>query len=141
MRAADIADHEVLVVVAATCDYGWEFMAADGCYWRESEDPPDMEARGWLPDNLVTDAGREWGPNVRRWVKYTSYTHGGPPDGGIGATRWGIGQELWEYPEAVLLRKLQHLDRAGLIDGCPCGCRGDFTITEKGRAALAEVAA
>ena len=137
MKASDIPDHEPLMFVAATCDYGWEFKAADGCYWPPSQDPPDMEAHGWLPDNFVKDAGREWGPNIRRWVRYETYTHGGPPDGGIGATRWGIGQELWEYPEAVLLRKLQHLVRRGLLDGCACGCRGDFTITDAGRVLLA----
>lgn len=138
MKAADIPDHEPLMVVAATEDYGWEFKAADGIYWPEDRDRPGMEAHGWLPDNFVTDVGREWGPNIRRWVRYETYTHGGPPSGGIGATRWGIGQELWEYPEKVLLAKLRALVKRGLLDGCPCGCRGDFTITEKGRAALAD---
>ena len=132
MKAADIPDAEPLMVVAATMDAGWEFKSADGCYWPEPHDPPDMEAHGWIRDNLVTRGGL----NVRRWVRYETYTHGGPPDGGIGATRWGIGIELWEYPERVLLAKLRRLVRRGLLDGCPCGCRGDFTITEKGRALL-----
>ena len=145
VKAADIPDHEPLMVVAATCDYGWEFKAADGCYWPEDRDSPDMAAHGWIPDHTVTSCN--WWPdapgggpyrNVRRWVRYETYTHGGPPSGGIGATRWGIGHELWEYPEKVLLAKLKSLVRRGLLDGCACGCRGDFTITKKGRAVLAE---
>ena len=32
-------------------------------------------------------------------------------------------------PERVLLAKLRRLLRAGEIDGCGCGCRGDFTVT------------
>lgn len=26
----------------------------------------------------------------------------------------------------------------GIIDGCPCGCRGDYELTDKGRALLAK---
>lgn len=33
--------------------------------------------------------------------------------------------------EAALF-KLRKLHRLGLIGGCPCGCRGDFEITDKG---------
>lgn len=28
------------------------------------------------------------------------------------------------------------LIRDGLLDGCTCGCRGDFTLTDAGRAAI-----
>src|SRR5215471_9823205 len=131
-KAADVPDHEVLMVVAATVDYGWEFKAADGWYW--PHDPPAPGAHGWVRDNFVTRGGL----NVRRWVRYETYTHGGPPHGGIGATRWGIGVELWEYPEKVLLAKLRRLVRRGLLAGCACGCRGDFSITDEGRAVRSE---
>lgn len=40
-------------------------------------------------------------------------------------------------PEKLGLAKMRMLIRRGLVDGCPCGCRGDFTLTAKGRASLA----
>lgn len=40
-------------------------------------------------------------------------------------------------PEKLRLAKMRQMIRRGVVDGCPCGCRGDFTITEKGRAELA----
>lgn len=41
-------------------------------------------------------------------------------------------------PEKLILGKMRMLMRRGLVDGCDCGCRGDFTITDKGRALLAD---
>jgi len=35
-------------------------------------------------------------------------------------------------PEKLVLSKMQMMIRRGVVDGCPCGCRGDFVITEKG---------
>lgn len=34
-------------------------------------------------------------------------------------------------PRDVLLAKLKRLIEAGLVDGCACGCRGDFTVPNK----------
>lgn len=34
--------------------------------------------------------------------------------------------------EKLVLAKMRVLIKKGLVDGCPCGCRGDFTITQKG---------
>jgi hypothetical protein len=39
-------------------------------------------------------------------------------------------------PEKLALAKMRSLIRRGLVDGCPCGCRGDFEITAKGRSIL-----
>lgn len=39
-------------------------------------------------------------------------------------------------PDKLRLSKMARLIRRGLVDGCPCGCRGDFTLTPKGRALL-----
>jgi hypothetical protein len=36
-------------------------------------------------------------------------------------------------PEKLVLAKMAGLIRRGLVDGCPCGCRGDFEITPKGK--------
>ena len=35
-------------------------------------------------------------------------------------------------PKKLILAKMAQLIKRGLIDGCPCGCRGDFEITPKG---------
>lgn len=37
-------------------------------------------------------------------------------------------------PEKLVLAKMAMLIRRGLVDGCTCGCRGDFEITDKGLA-------
>lgn len=42
-----------------------------------------------------------------------------------------------ETPEKVALAKMRALIRRGLVEGCECGCRGDFVLTDKGRALLA----
>lgn len=42
-----------------------------------------------------------------------------------------------ETPEKLALAKMRMLMRRGLVDGCDCGCRGDFVLTEKGRTFLA----
>jgi hypothetical protein len=36
----------------------------------------------------------------------------------------------------LVLAKMKKLINAGLVEGCACGCRGDFLITDKGRLAL-----
>lgn len=36
----------------------------------------------------------------------------------------------------LALAKMGMLIRRGLVDGCACGCRGDFELTEYGRAFL-----
>lgn len=35
-------------------------------------------------------------------------------------------------PEKLVLAKMRTLIRRGLVDGCDCGCRGDFEITGAG---------
>ena len=39
-------------------------------------------------------------------------------------------------PPKLALAKMRTMIRRGAVDGCPCGCRGNFVITEKG---LAEI--
>jgi hypothetical protein len=39
--------------------------------------------------------------------------------------------------EKLALAKMRQMIHRGVVDGCPCGCRGDFVITDKGRAELA----
>lgn len=40
--------------------------------------------------------------------------------------------------EKLAAAKMKALMRRGLVDGCLCGCRGDFTLTAKGREYLIE---
>lgn len=51
---------------------------------------------------------------------------------------------IHHLPEAdrfkLALAKMRMLFRRGLVSGCPCGCRGDFQITQSGRAMLAAAA-
>lgn len=35
-------------------------------------------------------------------------------------------------PGKVKIAKMRRLIERGLVDGCPCGCRGDFQLTPKG---------
>lgn len=39
-------------------------------------------------------------------------------------------------PEKLRRAKMGQLIKRGLVDGCTCGCRGDFYITEKGKSTL-----
>lgn len=39
----------------------------------------------------------------------------------------------------LVLAKMRQLMRRGLVDGCNCGCRGDFEITEKGEQWLKQI--
>ena len=39
-------------------------------------------------------------------------------------------------PEKLRIAKMAILIKRGLVDGCPCGCRGDYEITDKGIAAI-----
>jgi hypothetical protein len=40
--------------------------------------------------------------------------------------------------EEVQLRFMRRLQKRGLVSGCDCGCRGDYTPTENGLILLAE---
>lgn len=39
-------------------------------------------------------------------------------------------------PHKLALAKMKNLHKRGLVGGCPCGCRGDFEITDKGLALI-----
>lgn len=53
-------------------------------------------------------------------------------DNGIGASRWKVAALFPDVPEKIVLAKLCQLTRRNppLLNGCCCGCRGDFTIEE-----------
>lgn len=37
-----------------------------------------------------------------------------------------------DVPEKLSLAKMRQLIKRGLVEGCPCGCRGDFELTPRG---------
>lgn len=48
---------------------------------------------------------------------------------------WSITPAMPEGTPSKLVRaKMNQLIHKGIIDGCPCGCRGDYELTDKGRA-------
>ncbi len=49
---------------------------------------------------------------------------------------WDIEKRLPDVPGKVLAAKLEALVKRKLIDGCTCGCRGDFFLLPAGRAYL-----
>lgn len=52
-------------------------------------------------------------------------------------TEWNVREAMPpSIPPKLALAKMRMMIRRGVVDGCPCGCRGDFVITEKG---LAEI--
>lgn len=55
-----------------------------------------------------------------------------------------ISSELAAFPEKVLLAKLRGMLKRGVIDGCGCGCRGDWRVPspeERRMAALGKAVA
>lgn len=56
---------------------------------------------------------------------------------------WATIYDLWErlpwlkeLPDRLVHAKMNGLISKGLLDGCPCGCRGDYEMTDKGGAFL-----
>lgn len=45
--------------------------------------------------------------------------------------------EIPGVPWKVVLAKFRRVKGRGLVDGCDCGCRGDWYLTDKGWAVLA----
>ncbi|MFH0982173.1 MAG: hypothetical protein V2A79_11600 [Planctomycetota bacterium] len=74
-----------------------------------------------LPTPIVLDA--IWTAGIHRAVLFGSTAP---------VSRWEIGKALGGvYPEKVVLAKLRRLVAQGVLDGCGCGCRGDFFIIER----------
>lgn len=48
-------------------------------------------------------------------------------------TEWNVRDAMPPaIPPKLAIAKMRMMIRRGVVDGCPCGCRGDFVITEKG---------
>lgn len=44
-----------------------------------------------------------------------------------------------DMPLKVVIAKMRKLINKGWVDGCACGCRGDYEITNEGHKALREM--
>lgn len=79
-----------------------------------------------IPDDVFLQAVRVAGDTwAERW---------GHP-GRRGSATWGdvtgvLRIILGAVPERVVLAKARRLIRRGLLDGCYCGCRGDWVIVD-----------
>jgi hypothetical protein len=51
----------------------------------------------------------------------------------VPVSRYEIRDTLPDVPEKVLLAKLRSMVKRKVIDGCACGCRGDFTLPTQER--------
>lgn len=60
--------------------------------------------------------------------------------GGTGPYKWSIACDVFarmpQFPPKVVLSAIARAIRQGLADGCTCGCRGDFWVTENGKLIL-----
>ncbi len=61
--------------------------------------------------------------SVLNAIKKTTAEHGG-----MWSCLGHVQEELAQFPERVVLAKLKSMIKRKLIDGCACGCRGEFTI-------------
>lgn len=57
----------------------------------------------------------------------------------LGANREAVSDHFADTPEKVTLAKLRSLVKRGLLNGCACGCRGDFTVTDAGARKLRSI--
>lgn len=63
----------------------------------------------------------QFGPDGDNWDGYANSVRLAMPPG---------------VPDRLVLAKMEGLIRRGLVQGCTCGCRGDFEITDAGRLAI-----
>lgn len=67
-----------------------------------------------------------------RWGTWFDFENDIPPDNSVvRAMPDGTPQKLARAKMAMLIRR-------GLVDGCSCGCRGDYMLTNKAKQILCE---
>lgn len=74
-----------------------------------------------IPDATFLDVVRRLNTDVSRNREYMGMELRPPHP----AMLWQV-TELLAMPEKVVRAKARKLIARGLLDGCPCGCRGDF---------------
>ncbi len=63
-----------------------------------------------------------------------------PIDESISLSKFSVRHVIPNIPDKLLVAKMASMIKKGLVDGCGCGCRGDYVITEKGLSYLNELA-
>ena len=53
---------------------------------------------------------------------------------------WDFPDDWFGLPRKVVEAKLSKLLKRGYLDGCDCGCRGDWQLTAKGREVISHAA-
>lgn len=85
-----------------------------------------------IPDEVflaaVWKAGGEAGRWAMRWDVDRILGGFGPDD--------DLSEGVPGVPWKVSLQKARRLMKRGLLDGCSCGCRGDYELTDAGKARL-----
>ncbi|ASR85681.1 hypothetical protein SEA_AMGINE_81 [Mycobacterium phage Amgine] len=89
--------------------------------YRHARDIPDIRML-----RAIDDATQPWGNALRGDV--TRVLGGVPLDSQLARG------EVPGVPWKVVLAKFRRVAGRGLADGCDCGCRGDWSLTDKGRA-------
>ncbi|MBV8060794.1 MAG: hypothetical protein JO253_04630 [Alphaproteobacteria bacterium] len=95
----------------------------------QCKDIPDLPILQFLAD---LDASDEWPTS---WGTWHVYEYEGQPSPPNSVTRAMPDKEA--TPSKLVQAKMRGLIERGLVDGCTCGCRGDYELTEKGIAMLA----
>lgn len=86
----------------------------------QAKDIPERPILEWM-----NNYSREWESGGRIYTsKRTTWF-----DGFENSVQNGMPENT---PRKVALAKMRSLINRGLVDGCACGCRGDFVLTEKG---------
>ncbi len=94
---------------------------------KDIQDRPILEFLRWInaPHNPDTcNAEYEWTPSSCKRGTWGNWYFGGSH---CVQRAMPVG-----LPEKLVLSKMRRLIKRGLVDGCPCGCRGDYEITQKG---------
>ena len=91
----------------------------------QCKDIPDRPVLEFLRDMPLIE-----GTDMQRWTTWFWSADYMPDNSVLRAMPEGT-------PEKLGLAKMRMLMKRGLVDGCGCGCRGDFVLTDKGREFLA----
>lgn len=99
----------------------------------QAKDVPDRPVLEFIhrvrTEGVVPPATAVWGDERWHHVTWFEYDDQVPPNSVRLAMPAGT-------PDKVVLAKMRRLIDRGLVDGCPCGCRGDFELTEAGHAMI-----
>lgn len=57
--------------------------------------------------------------------------------GGVWLCAWYLEPYYSDFPDKLFRAKMGSLIKRGLVQGCACGCRGDYELTKKGVVSLA----